>query len=53
VIDELGHRGLALGEAADDPEPVDVGQGLVDEADRAEVVGLVDDRGDGRTDAGA
>lgn len=52
VVDELGDRRLALGEPADDPEPVDVGQGLVDEADGAEVVGLVDDGGDGRADAG-
>jgi hypothetical protein len=53
VVDELGNGRLALGEATDDPEPVDVGQGLVDEADRAEVFGLVDDRRDRGADAGA
>ena len=52
MVDQLGHGGLALGEAADDPEPVHVGQRLVDEADRAQVVRLVDDRRDGRADAG-
>jgi len=53
LVDELGDGRLALGEPADDPEPVDVGQGLVDEAYRAEVLGLVDDRRDRGTDAGA
>jgi hypothetical protein len=42
--DELGDGGLGLGEAADDPQPVDVGEGLVDEPQLAQVAGL-DDRG--------
>jgi hypothetical protein len=53
VVDELGHGRLALGEPANDPEAVHVGQGLVDEADRTEVLGLVDDGRDRGTDAGA
>jgi len=50
--DELGDAGLGLGEAADDPQPVDVGEGLVDEPQLAQVAGL-DDRGrDRRADPG-
>ena len=53
MIDELGDRGFALGEATDDPEPVHVGEGPVDEADRPEIIRLVDDGGDRGADAGA
>src|SRR6185503_16253708 len=50
ALDELGDGRLTLGEALDDPQPVHVGEGLVDEADRAQLVGLVDDGRDGRAD---
>ena len=40
------------GEAVDDPEAVDVGEGLVDDPQLAELVGLVDDRRNGRSDSG-
>jgi len=40
--DEIGHGRLGGGEAADDPEPIDVGKGLVNEAQLAEIVGLED-----------
>ena len=49
-FDELGHGRLALGEALHDPKAVHVGERLVDEAQRAEVLGLVDDGRDGRAD---
>ena len=52
VLDQLGHRGCAGRQALDDPQPVDVGQGLVEQSDLAELVGLVDDRCDGRADPG-
>jgi len=51
--DELGDGRFADGQAADDPEPVDVGQGLVDEAQLAEVLGWKDDVGDRAADVGA
>ena len=50
--DELGDARLAVGEAADDPQPVHVGEGLVDEAQLAQVVGLDDGGRDRRADAG-
>jgi len=49
-LDELGDGCLALGEALDDSQAVHVREGLVDEAQRAQVFGLVDDGRDGRTD---
>ena len=49
-LDELGDGRLALGEALDDPQAVHVGERLVDDAQRAQVVGLVDDGRDGRAD---
>ena len=52
VIDELGDRRRAPGQPLDDPQPVDVGEGLVEQAQLAQVVGLIDDRGDRRADAG-
>jgi hypothetical protein len=53
MVDQVRDRGLALREPAHDTQPVDVGQRLVDEADGAQVVGLIDDGRDGRTDAGS
>ena len=52
VGDELGDAGLALGEALDDAQAVHVGEGLVEGAQLAQVLGLEDDRGDGRAEAG-
>ena len=49
-FDQLGHAGLALREALDDPQPIHVRKGLVDDADRAQLVGLVDDGRNGRAD---
>ena len=43
VLDEVGHAGVAAGEPLDDPQSVDVGQGLVDEAELSQLLGLVDD----------
>jgi hypothetical protein len=51
--DEVGDAGLRAGETPDDPEPVDVGQCLVDEAELAEVVGLEDRVRDRAPDMGA
>jgi hypothetical protein len=50
--DELGNGGLGVGQRADDAQPVDVGQGLVDEAQLAQLVGLEDDVGDRAANAG-
>ena len=50
ALDELGDRGLSLGEALDDSQAIHVREGLVDEAQRAQVFGLVDDGRDGRAD---
>jgi hypothetical protein len=52
VLDQLGYRRLGAREPLDDPEPVDVGQRLVDEAQLAQLVGLVDDRRQRRADSG-
>ncbi len=40
--DKLGDGRLGGRETADDPEPVDVGEGFVDEAQLAQLVGLED-----------
>jgi hypothetical protein len=50
--DEIGNRGVGLGQATDDPKPVDIGEGLVDKAQLAKVGGLVDDRRDRGPDTG-
>ena len=52
VLDELGHGRRAVRQPLDDPQPVDVGQRPVEEADLAQLVGLVDDGRDGRADPG-
>ena len=39
------------GQAAHDPEPIHIGQGLVDQAYGPQVVGLVDDSGEGGPNA--
>ena len=50
--DQVVTRGLALGEPAHDAQAVDVGEGLVEGAQVAQVIGLDDDRRDGRADPG-
>jgi hypothetical protein len=50
--DELGDGRLGGGKAADDPKPVHVGEGLVDEAQLAQLLGLEDGVGDRAADAG-
>jgi hypothetical protein len=52
VVDELGNGRRALGQSLDDAQAVDVRQGLVEAAQLAQIVGLVDDRGDRRADVG-
>ena len=51
--DELGDRRVAVGEGPDDAEAVDVRQGLVDEAQLAQLLRLEDGVGDRAADAGA
>lgn len=46
MVDELGHGGRRLGQPADDSEPVDVRQGLVEDPELAQLLRLVDDGGD-------
>ena len=53
TLDEVGHARLALRQALDDPQPVHVGQGLVDEPELAQLLGLIDDGREGRPDPGA
>lgn len=49
---ELGDRRLGGRETADDPKAVDVGEGLVDEAQLAQLVGLEDRVREGAANAG-
>jgi hypothetical protein len=53
VLDEVRHARVAVRQALDDPEAIDVGQGLVDEAELAQLLRLVDDGRDGGPDPGA
>ena len=48
ALDELGDGCLALGEALDDSQAIHVRESLVDEAQRAQILGLIDDGRDGR-----
>ena len=52
VFDQVRDRGFALGEPSDDPEAVHIGQRLVNQPNCAEVVRLVDDRGDRGANSG-
>jgi hypothetical protein len=52
VVDELGDRRLGVGEPLDDPQPVRVSECLVEGPQRAQLLGLVDDRRDRAADAG-
>jgi hypothetical protein len=51
--DELRDGRVGGGEPADDPQPIDVGEGLVDEPQLAQVVGLEDGVRDRAADVGA
>jgi hypothetical protein len=51
-LDEVGDRRVAARESADDTQPVDVGERLVDDPQLAQLVGLIDDRGQRGTDPG-
>jgi hypothetical protein len=50
---EVRDRGVAGREDADDPEAVHVGQGLVDQPELAQLLGLKDRVGDRAADVGA
>ena len=50
--DELGDGRLRAGEGAHDPKAIDVGEGLVDETQLAQLVRLEDGAGDRAADAG-
>jgi hypothetical protein len=51
--DELRHGRFAVRQPADDPQAVDVSEGLVDEAQLTQLVGLEDRVGDGAANVGA
>ncbi len=46
VVDELGDRRLTLREPPHDSQAIHVRQGLVNQSNGAEILGLVNDRGD-------
>ena len=52
LADQVGDGRVTSRETLDDPEPVDVGERLVDDAQRAQLVRLVEDRGQRRADPG-
>ena len=52
LLDEVGNAGVGLGETPDDPQPVDVGERLVDEPELAEILRLEDGVGDRAADVG-
>ncbi len=47
ALDQLGHRGRAIREQPQDPQPVHIGKDLVEVPQLAQVVGLVHDVGEG------
>jgi hypothetical protein len=51
VFDELRHARIPLGQPAHDSQPVHIGQSPVHDLELAQVIGLVDDRGQRRTDS--
>jgi len=53
LLDQVGDRRVTTGKAADDPQPVDVRERLVDDPQLAKVLGLVDDRRNRGADPGA
>jgi hypothetical protein len=52
VLDEIPDGGRAASEATDDAQAVDVGERFVEQPQLAQVIRLVDDRGERRADAG-
>jgi hypothetical protein len=44
LLDQIRDGGVTARETSDDPKPIDVGEGLVDDPQLAQVLGLVDDR---------
>ena len=52
LLDEVGNAGVGLGETPDDPQPVDVGECLVDESELSEILRLEDGVGDRAADVG-
>jgi MFS family permease len=52
LIDELRDTGVAMREALHDSEAIHVGKRLVDQAQRAQLIGWIDDGGDGGPDVG-
>jgi hypothetical protein len=52
VLDEIRDRCVAAGEASDEAEAVHVGERPMDDSQLAEILGLVDDRRQGRADSG-
>jgi len=53
LLDQIRNGGVTAGEAADDPQPVDVRKRLVDDPQFAKVLRLVDDRRERGANAGA
>jgi hypothetical protein len=53
VVDELGNGGLGASEPLHDAQPVHVGEGLVEGAQCAQLLRLVEDGGDRAADAGS
>ena len=51
-LDQIGDRSVAVREAFDDAEPIDVRERLVDDAQLAQLVGLVDNGSNGRANTG-
>ena len=51
--DQLGDRGLAVCQAPDDSQAVDVGEGLVNQTQLTQLLGLEDGVGDRAADVGA
>lgn len=50
MLDQLGDAGGPGRQALHDPQPIDVGEGPVEQADLTQLVGLVDDGRNGRAD---
>jgi hypothetical protein len=53
LLDQVRDRRVTAGQAADDPQPVDVRERLVDDPQLAKILRLVDDRRERGADAGA
>src|SRR5437762_1522565 len=53
VLGEVRHAGMPECETLDNAQPVDVGERLVDQAELAQLLRLVNDGRDGRPDPGA